>query len=157
MQSMSAENRTANTARLAAGKHLCFTVCVYVCVYLCPLTVGPPLSMHSSIAPRSVSSRVHPVRSRRRRREVAEWSPLPGLSEHTQAHLWLPTSTDLWPVSLTSKDYSDYNISIQAKHNTIYHTSKTFEEFRKNNNPESVVRCLGVFLWQHLIELSMYF
>lgn len=96
-QSTSAENRNTNAARLAAGRYLSVSMCpVCSChIWLTALYFHP----HSSFSPWGFPSRVHSVRSRRRCGEVAEWATLSGLSQHSQAHLWLPPSTDLRPVS----------------------------------------------------------
>lgn len=94
---------------------------------------------HSSLAPWGFSSRVHSVRSGRPRRKVAEWSPLSGLSEHTQAHFWLPTPTDLWPVSLMY-------FTLLSRHTDNFIQAKNNNNNNNNNQGHTCDRAGGSVL-----------
>lgn len=101
-QSMSAENRTTNTARLSAGEDLSCSPCL-CSVHLYRVThCCVPVSVCSSFSPRGFSARVHSVLSGRPCREVAEWAALSRLPQHSQAHFRLPASTNMWTVSFVS-------------------------------------------------------
>lgn len=89
-QNKTAENRTTNTAKLAAGisSLMCFQ-CEYSCHHSDSFASG------SSHSPRSLPSRVHPLRPSGPGRKMAERSSLSGLSQHTPACFWLPSSAEL--------------------------------------------------------------